>query len=264
MEAAKRILVWDAPVRVFHWLAVLCFFGAYFTAEEDGLRLVHITLGYTLAGLVVFRLVWGVIGSRYARFSEFVHGAGAVRDYVSAMARRQPVHYTGHNPAGALAILALLGLALVLTATGVALYLDIGGDVIEETHEVLGNVMLGLVIAHILAVIISSRLHHENLVAAMLNGHKEGEARDGIGDAHSLVAIVLLVAVVLFWSWQWKAAPLDGVTGRAPSVEKHEHQEAQVPNHPVSAARAGTSDRHRGRPVLLGSDGDQGSPRPRG
>jgi len=226
MQVAKRILVWDAPVRVFHWLAVLCFFGAYFTAEEDNLRLLHITLGYTLAGLVVFRLVWGVIGSRYARFSEFVRGLGAVRDYFSAMARRQPVHYTGHNPAGALAILALLGLALVLTATGVALYVDLGGDVIEETHEVLGNVMLALVIVHILAVIVSSRMHGENLVAAMLNGHKEGEAKDGIGDAHGLVAIVLLVAVVLFWSWQWKAAPLDGVTGRAPPVHENERGHA--------------------------------------
>ncbi len=71
-SANRKILVWDAPVRVFHWLMVFSFAGAYLTAESERWRMLHVTLGYTMAGLVVFRIVWGLVGTRYARFSDFV------------------------------------------------------------------------------------------------------------------------------------------------------------------------------------------------
>ena len=81
-SAGRSILVWDAPVRVFHWLMVLSFAGAWLSAESERLRLVHVSLGYTMAGLVVFRLVWGLIGTRHARFGSFVRGPGAVKRYL--------------------------------------------------------------------------------------------------------------------------------------------------------------------------------------
>ncbi len=122
--AVRKVLVWDAPVRVFHWLMVLSFAGAYLTAESERWRLVHVTLGYTMAGLVAFRIVWGLIGTRHARFSSFVRGPAAIAGYVRGLVRGRPEHHVGHNPAGALAIVALLGLTLVVTATGWATYND--------------------------------------------------------------------------------------------------------------------------------------------
>ena len=83
----KKILVWDAPVRVFHWLMVLSFAGAYLTAESERWRLIHVTLGYTLGGLVAFRILWGLVGTRYARFAEFVRGPAAIRGYLQHMLR---------------------------------------------------------------------------------------------------------------------------------------------------------------------------------
>ena len=107
-------LVWDVPVRVFHWLLVLCFAGAWLTAESEHWRLVHVTLGYTMAGLVAFRVLWGLVGTRYARFASFVRGPSAVLGYLKSLIGRHPEHHTGHNPAGALAIVA--GLFAVVPA----------------------------------------------------------------------------------------------------------------------------------------------------
>src|SRR6516162_5168079 len=83
----RRVLVWDAPVRVFHWLMVFSFAGAYLTAESERWRLVHVTLGYTMVGLVAFRIVWGLVGTRYARFSNFVRGPAAIANYVRGLVR---------------------------------------------------------------------------------------------------------------------------------------------------------------------------------
>ena len=96
----QKIRIWDAPVRVFHWLMVLCFAGAWLTAESERWRLVHVTLGYSMAGLVVFRLVWGLIGTRHARFASFVRGPAAVAQHVRAMLRGRPEQHAGHNPTG--------------------------------------------------------------------------------------------------------------------------------------------------------------------
>ena len=117
-----RTLVWDAPVRVFHWLLAACFAVAWLSAESERWQLLHITAGYTMAGLVVFRILWGLVGTRHARFSDFVRGPRAVAAYLKSLLRGRPEHHAGHNPAGALAILALLALALLTVATGWANY----------------------------------------------------------------------------------------------------------------------------------------------
>ena len=125
--ATRKILVWDAPVRVFHWLMVLCFAGAYITSEGEAWKLVHITLGYTMAGLVAFRIVWGLLGTRYARFSAFIRGPKAVSRYVGSLLRGRPEHHLGHNPAGAVAIVLLLVLTLLVVASGWASYNELAG-----------------------------------------------------------------------------------------------------------------------------------------
>lgn len=217
-EAAQRkVLVWDAPVRVFHWLMVLSFAGAWLTAESERWRQVHVTLGYTIAALVGFRIVWGLIGTRPARFSSFVRGPAAVARYIGAAVRGQPEHHTSHNPAGALAIMALLLLAAAVTATGWANYNEIGGHSMEEVHEVAANLMIAIVGVHLAGVLLGSWLHRENLVRAMITGRKGGRPREAARSAWRSVAALLVAAVLGFWALQWNAAPAGERAGGAPA-----------------------------------------------
>ena len=218
------ILVWDAPVRVFHWLLAACFIGAFVTAESERWRLLHVTLGYTVGGLVVFRLLWGLLGTRYARFRSFVRGPRAVKAYLLSLWRGQASHSVGHNPAGALAIVGLLAAALVLVASGWATFHDLGGGWLEELHEGVANAMLALVAVHVVGVAVSSRLHHENLVRAMVTGRKQGTPEDGIRQAWRSVAALMVVAVAGFWTWQLLQAPDAGATLAQGAVQHDRHQ----------------------------------------
>jgi cytochrome b len=209
--AKPAVLVWDAPVRVFHWLMVLSFAGAYLTAESERWRLLHVTLGYTMVGLVGFRIVWGLIGSRHARFSSFVRGPAGVVRYVRKLFKGQPEHHVGHNPAGALAIIALLGLTLAIGASGWAVYNDVGAEWIEDLHEGAANFMLAVVGVHVAGVLISSWLHRENLVGSMVSGRKPGRPEDGVRNAWRSLAALMLVAVLAFWWLQWQGAPVADV-----------------------------------------------------
>ena len=152
----EKILVWDMPTRVFHWMMVLSFTGAYLTAESERWRLIHVTLGYTLGGLVAFRILWGLVGTRYARFTSFVRGPVAVKRYLAAMLAREPGHDVGHNPAGAVAIVLLLLLSIAITVTGWAVYNDVGGIFggkwPEELHELAADGMLVVIMVHIAGV----------------------------------------------------------------------------------------------------------------
>ena len=198
MEQTK-ILVWDLPTRVAHWLLAASFIGAFAAGDSERLRDVHVILGYTMLGLVAFRLVWGFAGSRYARFGSFAFGPRAVLEYLKSLFTRAPQHYTGHNPAGSWAIYALLGLTLLAGVTGYATYSGIGGDWMEELHEGVANTLLAVVIVHVLGVIASSILHRENLVRAMLSGYKSGNPADGIRGRRLLTGTALALAVAAFW-----------------------------------------------------------------
>ncbi|MEQ1439699.1 cytochrome b/b6 domain-containing protein [Fontimonas sp. SYSU GA230001] len=195
----QSVLVWDLPTRVFHWLLALCFIGAYALAEQDDWRLVHATLGFTFGALILFRAVWGLVGSRHARFSSFHYGPSAVWSYLRGLARGEPQHYTGHNPAGSWAIYALLALGLGTALSGYAHLHELGGEFVGELHEVLGNATLALAVIHVLGVIVSSALHRENLARGMITGHKLGEPGEAIERPHPLLGAALLAAVLAFW-----------------------------------------------------------------
>jgi cytochrome b len=197
--AKSKVLVWDVPTRVFHWLLALSFAGAFLTAESERYRDVHVMLGYTVLGLVGFRLVWGLIGTRYARFGSFAYGLGSVLSYVKSLFTRSPQHHLGHNPAGSWAIYALLVLSLLAGASGYAAYSDLGGHSMEDVHEALANSLLGLVIVHIAGVLVSSVLHRENLVRSMLTGYKSAKPGNGIRSRHRLAGAALVAAVAAFW-----------------------------------------------------------------
>ena len=173
----RRILVWDLPVRAFHWLLAITFAGAFLTAESERYRDVHVALGYTMLGLLAFRLIWALVGSRYARLSSFAFGPRAVLAYLRSLLTLRPLHYIGHNPAGSWVIYVLVVLGLLTGVAGYATYNDVGGEWLEELHEGTANAMLTLVVVHVAGVVVSSFLHRENLVGSMVTGYKK--RRDG-------------------------------------------------------------------------------------
>lgn len=197
--SAQSIRVWDMPVRVFHWLMVISFVGAYITSESERWRLVHVTLGYTLGGLLVFRLLWGLVGTRYARFSSFVRGPLPVLRYVKSVLRGQPEHHIGHNPAGAVAIVLMMALGLVQLATGWATYNEVGGEWLAELHEGAANTMVAVIAVHLLGVVSASVQHKENLARAMVTGRKIGAQADAIRSTWWPLGVLMVLCVLGFW-----------------------------------------------------------------
>lgn len=199
-SALRPILVWDWPVRLGHWLLVATFALCWLTGDSEEWRLVHVMAGGALVGLVLFRLVWGLIGTHHARFSSFLRGPRAVTEELHALARWRPAHSTGHNAAGGWAILSLLGLGLLAGATGWLYYQDLGGEWLEEAHEALAHGMLLLAGLHLAGVVAGSLAHGENLVRAMITGRKLGTVQEAIGSARPLaVPVLLLLAVAAAW-----------------------------------------------------------------
>jgi cytochrome b len=195
----KRILVWDIPTRLFHWLLAASFTGAFLTAESEQYRDVHVALGYLLLALIGFRIVWGLVGTRYARFRSFAFRPSQVLSYLRSLLRGSPQHYVGHNPAGSWVIYGLLLLGLLTGITGYATYNELGGDAFEELHEAVASAMLALVALHVGGVIVSSLAHRENLVGSMLSGYKVGEAAQGIRNARWLIGTLLVAGATALW-----------------------------------------------------------------
>jgi len=201
---AQPILIWDLPTRIFHWLLVLSFSGAFITGDSERWQDIHVLFGYTVLGLLAFRLVWGVIGTRYVRFVGLVRTYPYILDYITRLIKGQAWRPAGHNPVGAFAILLLMVLGGVTGVSGWAVYEDIGGDWVEELHDYVSNAMLLLVFVHIAGVLVVSYLQRENLIAAMITGRKRrDEPRQAIANNHTLIAMLLLIAVITCWCCIW-------------------------------------------------------------
>jgi len=200
MNRQSRVLVWDFPTRIFHWLLALSFLGAMLTSESERYADVHHMLGYTILGLVAFRLVWGLVGTRHVRFGAFAYGPAKVMRYLASVAKGTPEHHTGHNPAGSWAIYAIIVLCLATGLSGWATYNDIGGHLLEKLHEGAANTLLAVVLLHIGGVITSSVLHGENLIRSMITGMKSGSPAEAIRSARPLFGIFLACGVVAYWT----------------------------------------------------------------
>lgn len=189
-----KVLIWDWPVRIGHWLLVAAFALAWLTGESETFRKVHAWAGGTVVGVIAFRLLWGLVGTRHARFASFVRGPRAVFAYVRGLLRPHPDEavYAGHNAAGGWAIVGLLALGLLTGASGWAVYQELGGEWLEEAHEVLAGAMLALAGVHVAGVIVSSLAHGENLVRAMFTGTKRGRADEAIPGARGWAVPILL------------------------------------------------------------------------
>ncbi|MEQ9347245.1 MAG: cytochrome b/b6 domain-containing protein [Thalassospira sp.] len=174
------VKVWDPFVRLFHWGLAVSFAIAWITADEwDSL---HHWAGYAAAALIALRLVWGLIGTRYARFTQFIKRPSETKQYLGDILQGRERRYVGHNPAGAAMIVALLLAMSGCALTGWMYTTDAfwGADWVEETHEFLANGLLALVLLHIAGVILASLRHHENLIRAMITGRKRRPTLDDI------------------------------------------------------------------------------------
>jgi cytochrome b len=169
----EAVPVWDRFVRVFHWSLVSCVLLNY-TVLDDGETL-HQALGYVAGALVLARVAWGFIGSEHARFVSFWPTPGRLARHLQALRRHQPEHHDGHNPLGALMMLALMALVLALGVTGFAQTTDTfwGEEWLQELHETLANGLVLLAGLHAASALIMGRLERTRLVRAMITGVKE-------------------------------------------------------------------------------------------
>ena len=192
MNPIEQVKVWDPLVRIFHWTLVACFTIAFIT-EDDWITL-HSFGGYTIGVLLLIRIAWGLIGTRYARFSNFIYSKEVTIGYLKDIVAFRPKHYLGHNPAGGAMVIALLLSLIATVVTGMSVYganefsgpmaelwagsSHFTGEVLEGLHEFFANFTLLLVIAHVVGVILASFQHGENLVRSMFTGLKDAIKQD--------------------------------------------------------------------------------------
>ena len=179
----SQIYVWDPFVRLFHWTLVVAFTVAYLT--EDDLLTVHVWAGYLVGGLIVARVIWGFVGPAHARFADFLCSPADTLRYVRDLVLFRAQRHLGHSPGGGAMVILLLLFLAATVVTGLVVYggeqqagplagmfTKDTGESVEEVHELLANITLGLVLAHIAAVVLASFVHGENLVRAMFTGYK--------------------------------------------------------------------------------------------
>ncbi len=185
LETLKTVVVWDLPTRLFHWTLVALMIAQWLTAEESSTMDWHVWGGYAVLALVLFRLIWGFVGSETARFSDFVRGPDAALEYVRALLRGETPHYLGHNPLGAWSIVAMLVLLLVQAGTGLFANDDIliegplyawvskdTSDWLTTIHKLNFNLLLLVIAVHLSAVLFYLLVKRENLIHPMLSGRK--------------------------------------------------------------------------------------------
>ena len=215
--AASRRVV-DAPTRMFHWLFALSFLGAYLSADGERWRMLHVTLGYTMAGLLVFRVVYGLLGPKQSGLGLLwrkLTGAPAwLRSSATALRQGAWANINwrqGQNLLMSLAVLLLMAIVVPITFTGYATFNEwgdfLGGDWLGELHEWFGETFLILVLAHVALVAGLSLLRRQNQAMPMLTGRVAGRGPDLVQKNRVWLAVLLLVAVLGYGAWEWQQSP---------------------------------------------------------
>lgn len=235
--ARGRRLVVDAPTRMFHWLFALCFVGAYATADGEHWRALHITLGYTLAGLLALRVIYGLVGPRHARLGLLWRRLAATPDWLRSIGRTRTLSGVnwrqGQNLLMALAIATLMVWVVPLTLSGYAAYNDwgdfLGGDWIEAVHEFFGEAYLAIVLGHLALIAGLSLLHRRNQAQAMLTGRVQGAGPDLVKRNRTWLAAAVLLGSAAFAAWVWPEAgggnPSTQPAGKLTAKHKHHHDD---------------------------------------
>lgn len=196
----QHIRIWDIPTRLFHWLLVAGLIGAFCIAQFGGKRGAafpyHAMIGLVLAAMVLLRIVWGFIGTRYARFGSFLFPPGAVVDYLKGIKTGDPVKHAGHNPASSYAIFLMLALVLAIVGSGLGKAYDI--EALGEVHEATVYALLAVAGVHVLGVLLHTLRHKENLTLSMVSGKKlvPDGATPVSGASIAAVGFVLLIGLL--------------------------------------------------------------------
>jgi cytochrome b len=205
----RSILVWDLPTRLFHWLLLILVIVSFITGYTGGLWMqYHVWSGCSILGLLIFRLLWGLIGGRYVRFSSFVRGPGAALRYARAVLRRNAPRYLGHNPLGGWSVVAMLTVLLIQAITGLFANDDIftkgplypwvskaTSDWLTHIHRLNQEVIILLVSLHVAAVLFYLIVKRENLIKPMFTGRKQWHGEDRASADH--LALAALIAAVI-------------------------------------------------------------------
>lgn len=186
-DEARRVRVWDPALRIFHWSLATLVIATWLLGQfGPNVMTLHFWLGYAIIALLVFRLIWGVIGPEPARFTSFVRGPAAILGYVRHIGRREPSHWLGHNPLGALSVVAMLLALIVQTATGLISdpedFVNVGplADQVSSAtakdavgwHHLGATIILILVLLHLAVILFYRVWKNEDLVRPMITGWK--------------------------------------------------------------------------------------------
>ncbi len=219
--ADEKRLVWDLPLRLFHWLLVLSMTASWVTAELgfDWMQ-IHLYLGYWTLGLLVFRIIWGFVGPRHARFSSFLTGPSGVWGYARALAAGTMIQTAGHNPLGGISVIAMLVLVMFQVVTGLFATDDIvwtgpynaavseaTADRLTSLHHLNFNIVLVAVALHVMAIAFYFLVKKQNLVAAMLHGKKLVPEHEAISTSQIVKALIVVVISAGLVYWLISAAP---------------------------------------------------------
>lgn len=196
---AGRNLVWDVPVRFAHLLLGGSFVAAFAIAnleDDDGpLFSLHMVFGLLMLAAALFRIVWGVVGTRYARFASFEWSPKALVAYFARVVTGRGSPHVGHNPATSYATAAVLLLTLGLAASGLGMTMGIGEE-LEEVHELLAFALLGVVLLHVAGVLLHLFRHRDDLVLSMVDGKKAiASVAETASPAWAAGAALLVLAV---------------------------------------------------------------------
>ncbi len=199
-----KSLIWDLPTRLFHWLLVLSLSAQYITAELlDNAMQWHFYVGYFTLGLIVFRILWGFVGTRYAKFRQFIRGPGAVFRYIKSLPAKQTTPHAGHNPLGGWAVVVMLLLITIQATSGLFLTDDVFLDgpyrhMVDESVQSIANTLhhtgfdflLGIIVAHVLAILFYRYYKHQRLTMPMIHG-KKTTGDKGIPSSRLWLALVI-------------------------------------------------------------------------
>jgi len=198
-EQKRRVV--DAFTRVLHTLMAITFGLAYITSEMDGLRLVHVTLGYTLGLVFAVRVIWGLVGPRRVHLRVFIEKLRGLSDFSQKNLQRYDWRSVLHMVL-AVTVVALLALVLPVITSGYVTYFKLLGQWTEEVHEVFGNIMLLLVSCHVAAVVLLSLGKSERQIRPMLTGYVTGKGPNLVTNNLMAVAAAFLLMIISLWTWQ--------------------------------------------------------------
>ncbi|MEW6991918.1 cytochrome b/b6 domain-containing protein [Colwelliaceae bacterium 6441] len=215
---AKQYLIWDLPLRIFHWSLVITLFCLWVTSDQElGLIEYHMKFGYVALGLILFRLVWGLFGTKHAKFINFIPSLSAIKQYLRDNKSGSEKPFAGHNPLGSLMVVLFLVLILLQASTGLFIDDDIfssgpyNGTISKELEKIFNyihsngfNVLLTLSVIHVFAIMYYSKVKKQPLVRAMFHGKKPAdtiEQEDAITHSKIVSAVLIVLTVILFVYW---------------------------------------------------------------